>query len=184
MFEEYLHAKNTERAFREWLRVRWGKAFPSFVEPSRGSTVGMADVMLQLPGNELLLPVELKIGVKMTKRNVGRIRPQNMRAEQISWHNELARSGGRSCLLLGVPQGREEKWRGRFKVYLQPRCHLGVLRHWRKGWEVGPQFIAGLTCLSNDLNQLDLELWKTCMALGQPRPASQEPAGAEKGLPM
>jgi hypothetical protein len=124
------------------------------------------------------LPVELKIGVEMTKRNSGKIRPQNMRAEQIAWHEQLFRAGGKSCLLLGVPQRVSEGWRARFNVYLQPRCCLGVLRDWRKGWEVGP---CGLTLLTNhDWNRLDFDKWKTCMALGQPRPATETAADAIK----
>lgn len=174
------HLGATEQSFRSWLKLRWGRSFASFVEPSGGSTVGMPDVMLQFPGCELLLPVELKIGVDMTGKNAGRIRPRELRAEQIGWHDALARSGGKSCLLLGVPQGLKWKWRGRFIVYVQPRCNHAVLREWRKGWPIGKQFLGGLTRVTTSLNELDLDAWKTCMALGQSHPASQEAAELKK----
>ena len=169
-----------ERAFRIWLKRHWGKAVPSYVEAARGSTPGVPDVQLLLPGLSLPLPVELKVGV-FKRYDRGRIMPRHLRADQISWHDAMARRGGKTCILLGLAQswaGTQFRWNGEFDVYAQLDCRHEILKDWRAGWPVDT-----LTRLIWDEAGLDFDALKTCMALGQPLQGSQDVAGALKGLP-
>ena len=162
----------TESSLRVWLRQRLASAWHSFVEPSIGSTMGCPDLLLLLPGEQYPLPVELKVALVVRDQ----LRPTKLRPSQIRWHDQLARAGGRSCLLLGVPS--PIGW----TAYVLPDCRLEVLRRWRSGFPGG-----AVTCVARPADPrigvaslvLDLHGWKRCMALAQPRPLAAEPAGAK-----
>jgi hypothetical protein len=113
----------------------------------------------------LLLPVELKLATRV-RGDWGRgpvdpavfpdrIKPRDLRPVQIQWHDNLARAGAKSCLLLGVPQPS-----GGFHCWLQPNCGHGSLKHWRKGFDV-PSLL--LVATDAGLNTVE---WKRRMALG------------------
>jgi hypothetical protein len=123
-------------------------------------------MLLLLAGQ--LVPVELKVGVGVPGRP-GRIRPRHLRPVQIYWHDAFARAGGKACLLLGMPQGD-----GSFLCYVQPDCRRVTLAPWMKGWSCRT-----LTVVTPLTSALDLDAWKRCMALGQLRLATEQPAGAK-----
>jgi hypothetical protein len=96
-----------------------------------------------------------------------RLTPYFVRPAQIFWHDQFARAGGHSCLLLGV--ARKD---GGYHCYVQADCRREVLRLWRQGWSHLP------LVATND--GIDFEAWKTCMAPGHPRPAPEMAADAIK----
>jgi hypothetical protein len=182
----------SERAFRKFIQWRSAKILTCNVEAAYGSTVGIPDLQVLFPGQHGMIPVEVKIGVNMIKGKEGRIRVRSLRADQIQWHDKMSRAGGKSCLLIGVEQGRKGWWTGRFDAYVQPRCTHEVLKGWRDGWQ-----IESLTCVTGNEDGLDFDEWQRCLelqaavarrhilaedpaALGQPRPATETAADAIK----
>ena len=156
----------TEQKFRFWLKQRLASTWHSFIEPSVGSSIGTPDLLILLPGYRLPLPVELKVAY----RGGHLIRVRRVRPTQILWHDTLARAGGRSCFLVGVPASHGMG----FEAWLLPDCRAEVLRRWSHGlpWDTLVQV--------SDGGALDFDMWKVTMALGQPRQGSQDVAGAEK----
>ena len=145
--------------------------------------MGAPDLQVLLPGQDAILPVELKVarrvGQPIAPQRYGawspdqdlhceRIKPRDLRPVQIQWHDQFTRAGGRSCLLLGVLQPG-----GGFHCYVQPRCSHAILRQWRRGFPVKDLILVA----TND--GIDFDAWKACMALAQPRQPSQEPTGAK-----
>ena len=128
------------------------------MEPTAGSTTGMPDILILLPGQALPLPVELKVARVVRDR----LRPSHVRPAQVRWHEELARSGGKSCLLLGVPSSIG------WTAYVLASPRLDVLRSWRSGFPAGT-----VTCVARPANPaigvaslvLDLAGWKRCMGM-------------------
>ena len=161
---------DSEVSFRRWLARRWGSAWHEYVEPTAGSTMGAPDMRVLPPGQDYPVPVELKIAKLVGRMIAGqrygswspdldlqqeRIKPRDLRPAQILWHDNLARAGGRSCLLLGVLQPA-----GGFHGYVQPRCYHAILRQWRRGFPV-----KDLTLVATN-DGIDFEVWERCMALG------------------
>jgi hypothetical protein len=146
--------KVVETSFQRWLARRWGRIWHSYIEPASGSTIGTPDVMVLLPGQCLVLPVELKMTVCMRE---DRLKPHYLRPAQIQWHDGLARRGGLTCLLLAEPLID-----GGFRCWVQPNCRHEVLKDWRQGFP-----IESLTCVFNETDiVLNYSAWKACMALG------------------
>ena len=126
-----------EREFRKWLSGRLASSWHAWVEPTAGSTTGFPDLLLLLPGERLPLPVELKVAWVVRDR----LRPLHLRPAQIRWHDTLARAGGRSCLLFGIPSEIG------FTAYVLPDCRLATLRSWRQGFPGGL-----VTCVARPAN--------------------------------
>jgi hypothetical protein len=162
-----------EQDLRRWLNGRLGNTWKTWVEPTAGSTMGTPDLLILLPGQALPLPVELKVALVVRDR----LRPFHVRPAQIRWHEELARSGGKSCFLFGVPSSIG------WTAYVLASPRLSILRSWRSGF---PSDM--VTCVARPANPvlgvaslvLDLDAWKTCMALGQPHTPTEDVAGALK----
>lgn len=90
---EALSAKSRESNLRSWLKSVWGDGL-SWIEPSRGSSVGVSDVLLPVDGH--LVPVELKV---WQKGRDGSVRSK-MRPSQIRFHKKCERQGVLSGILI------------------------------------------------------------------------------------
>ena len=99
-----------EKELREIIRITWPKlgpwAEPHWIEPARGSTVGLPDVELPLTPR-VMLPVELKIGQLAGKVGGGELVPDaryldrkynvKLRPSQIRYHTVNEDVGRRSA---------------------------------------------------------------------------------------
>jgi hypothetical protein len=89
-----------------------------------------------------------------------RITPDDLRPLQIKWHDDLARAGGKSCLLMGVLLQS-----GGYECWVQPRCWHEVLRYWRKGFEIN-----SLTRITGEDGMVNFDKWKVCLDVKPSRP--------------
>lgn len=124
---------NPETEFKLKLREGWKKSgrWSEAYEPGRGSGQGYADLQL-LVGQ--LFPVELKIG----ELRGGVLFSDDIRPNQIRWHWELWRAGGRSALVVGVRRKVDAEW----DMYA---IQGNDLRYWREGFVLGRYEPVGMT---------------------------------------
>jgi hypothetical protein len=125
---------------KRWLRSQFA-VFTSTVEASHGSTVGVPDLLVTIPGAGTQLPVEVKYGSRKLVNKYGpsqggwRLVPRLLRPTQIAWHDALQRAGGRSRLVIGhaslVMPRRGEEWG--WQVWMLDDCRLEVLKSWKLG---------------------------------------------------
>ena len=176
-----------EADLRKFLGSCMKRYWHSFVEPAVGSTMGAADMSFLFPGANFPMPVEVKTATVLagTPR---RLRPSKIRPVQILWHEQLARHGGLSCFLMGVPVPKP--YRG-FKVYALGDCSRHTLLGWKDGF-LPQQLVKIIDPIETPANiyYLNTAAWKAHMmahsrhlspvALGQPHQPSAEPAGAPK----
>ena len=139
---------------RRWLKKVWG--LPRgilWIEPGRGSSVGVPDVMLDVFGTEYWLPIELKIGSmgKLGDKRVIKVRPAQRRFHRIAYEE------GRRTAFMILAQDKNEGW----LVYVAPGNRPG-------SWNMLDHYsMTGLTVRENMIQQLnDLEFWGT-ECLGQ-----------------
>jgi hypothetical protein len=132
-----------KREVKVWLKEEW----ICFVQPSIGSTIGVADMCVLVPGLGLPLPVELKVAeilpgwesemlrvpdgegsctFSIVEGKPERLRPSYMRPAQISWHDTLQRAGGKSRFLFGMYDGSWNAW-------ILDDCRLETLKDWKTG---------------------------------------------------
>jgi len=139
---------------KSWLKGEW----ISFVQPSIGSTIGMADLSVLVPGIGLSLPVELKVAsilleekgeylkkytedgdviCSIAEGKPKRLRPSYMRPTQIEWHDTLRRAGGKSRFLFGVCDSSRSAttW---WDAWILDDCWLGTLKDWKAGFSLDP----------------------------------------------
>lgn len=112
-----------ESAFRQWVRASvsardlWCEAY----EPRLGGGTGIADLNLAVEG--FLVPIELKVGEVRT----GRLFCDEIRPDQIGWHNRICRAKIFTFFLAGT---------GSYSVRLPERIfafQLTAALGWRKG---------------------------------------------------
>ena len=94
MFEKPLR----ERELKDWFVGAFVGKFDA-VQPSRGSTVGLSDLVIHYR-DVTLLPVELKVGTYDPKAHT--IHSSRVRPAQIRWHHLFNHKGGHSLFLVGV----------------------------------------------------------------------------------
>jgi len=87
-----------ERELKEWFSGAFSGTFDA-VQPSRGSTVGLSDLVIHYLG-KTLVPVELKVGTYDPKAHT--VRSLRVRPAQIRWHHLFNHRGGHSLFLIGV----------------------------------------------------------------------------------
>lgn len=112
-----------ESDLREWLRNTWGKGGHGldWIEPTRGSSVGVPDVMI--PVYPRLIPVELKIN---RQRKNSRWFTTPVRPAQIRYHQSLMEdrfisafliaNGERDCFDVWAMPGFVEIWKAQEKI--------------------------------------------------------------------
>ena len=76
--------------------------------------------------NGALVPVEAKVG----RCEGGLLRSKEIRGVQIGWHENFARVGGRSLVIVGVPAGKF------WDAYALPSVRRDYLMRWKAGWPV------------------------------------------------
>jgi hypothetical protein len=93
----------------------WAQAY----EPRLGSSAGIPDLGLLVPGTGLLLPVELKLGKIGFD---GKLKISDIRPAQKVWHRRFSAAGGCALLLVGVMQRNQctGLWVGRVNGSVRP----------------------------------------------------------------
>jgi hypothetical protein len=90
------------------------------IEPAKGSSVGLADLLIMNRFTKVIVPVELKLGRSFRDHIAGvplepvdpgsthlrppisRVRVKHFQPTQIYWHDHLQRAGGHSRIVVGV----------------------------------------------------------------------------------
>lgn len=80
-----------ELRLRHWLRDVMGEDCLQWVEPGRGSSVGVGDAILSLPRNNKL-PVELKIWNEKSKGLCCDMRPAQIRYHYMTWYRKKGKT--------------------------------------------------------------------------------------------
>lgn len=89
--------KMLELRLRHWLKDTVGEDHMQWVEPARGSSVGVGDAIIKTPrGGDI--PVELKIWKYTTKGLCCEMRPSQIRYHYMTWY----RSKGRTAIIFAV----------------------------------------------------------------------------------
>src|SRR5262245_45733620 len=108
-----------EKHLKHWLLEKLGSnVWTSFVEAGKGSTVGTADLLMQIEHTNRIVPVEFKMAVfkkggtekawsnseqaHVDKDVPARVRPKRIDAMQIGWHDRANRAGIPTRFVFGV----------------------------------------------------------------------------------
>jgi hypothetical protein len=103
-------------------------------EPAMGSGTGYPDIQVLSPLNNLL-PIELKLG----KLVEGRIFPSEVRPDQVVWHHNFSRAGGKAVLAIGY---EEQIGSNKWHTFAVPGSEV---IDWRAGYDVHRCFMAHLS---------------------------------------
>ena len=112
----------TEVDFKSWFMKSWAPHWSEAYEPRGGTGMGLPDVQVLI--NEVLLPLELKIGME----HDAILFPRDVRPAQIEWHRRFAAAGGNSAMLVGLPVDNKRRYRVRI-------VNGTNLNTWAKGYD-------------------------------------------------
>lgn len=106
-----------EIELRDWVKHAWGAGVDD-VQPGRGSSMGLADLSINVDG--VVVPVELKIGHYDPERKL--VVSRKIRPAQIRWHHlHNHKHGGTSMFLIGVG------FTGLFSIWVVPGSDVRAL---------------------------------------------------------